>query len=186
MIRDASEIGHVAEIVHRPLKPMDGVQPGQSITARLEDISRPLEIEEPTTAPRTRRVAGHAYMVDVEPGRWRIRLKLPDGRDITLDASEELAGVMKAAVDQVVEIESVEELVGEEVASRMAVNLQILPSSGPGSTRPPKSIEELAREQGMPGERPNYVALASTVWTNEEEVEEFATYLKHIRRPGAV
>ncbi len=36
---------------------------------------------------RPRRWSGHAYMVDVEPGRWRMRLKLPDGRDLTLEAA---------------------------------------------------------------------------------------------------
>ena len=123
-------------------------------------------------------------MVDVEPGRWRIRVKLPDGRDVTLDATAELANVMKQAVDRVVEIESVEEMVGDVVSARTAVNLHLLPSAGPGSSQPPKSIEELAREQFIPEQRPDYVALATAVWESEEDLADFESHLSQIRGTG--
>ena len=35
------------------------------------------------------------------------------------------------------------------------------------------SVEELAREQELPLERPDYVELASQVWRTEEELREF-------------
>ena len=185
LVKGAGDIGKVAEAVHRPRRPFAQLAAGAEIRARIATTELPEEVEAPPSQPRARRVAGHAYMVDVEPGRWRIRVKLPDGRDLTLDASPELAGVMKQAVDRVVEIDSVEELVGDVVSSRTAVNLQLLPSAGPGSARPPKSIEELAAEQGMPAERPDYEALATAVWESEEDLTDFESHLAQIRQTGA-
>jgi hypothetical protein len=157
---------------------------GEEVRVRMLTAEKAPEEPAVPRQSRSRRVTGRAYMVDVEPGRWRLRLKMPDGRDLTLDATEELAEILKRAVDQLVEIESIEELEGDSISSRTAVDLQVLPSSGPGSAKPPKSVEELAREQGMPATRPDYVALASNVWTSDDELAEFAEYLHQIRRSG--
>jgi hypothetical protein len=120
-------------------------------------------------------------MVDVEPGRQRLRVKLPDGRDLTLHADEELISQITAALDQVVEIEVKEELEGGVTTSRVAREVEILPSSGPGSDRPPQSIEELEREQNLPKEPPDYQALASAIWETEAEVAEFEEHLREMR-----
>jgi hypothetical protein len=187
LIKGAAEIGRVAEAVHRPRRPFTDAQSAGELRVRLRASAVAEDIQTaPIAEPRRRRVAGHAYMVDVEPGRWRIRLKLPDGQDITLDASSELADVMKQAVDRVVEIESIEELVGDVVSSRTAVELHLLPSAGAGSLRPPKLIEELAAEQGMPANRPDYEVLATAVWQSDEDLADFESHLDQIRRAGAV
>jgi len=186
VLRDASEIGRVTEVVVRPK--------GSKLPVPLEDKELRVrvtgeeavkELEAIPRRPRTRRLSGHAYMVDVEPGRWRMRLKLPDGRDLTLDANPELSALMKAAVDQVVEIEAVEELEGDQVASRQAVNLTVLPSSGRGSGKPPKSIEELAKEQGLADARPDYQSLATEVWETEDQLRDFIEHLRRVRQEAS-
>lgn len=58
-----------------------------------------------------------------------------------------------------------------------------IPSSGPGSDQPPKTIAELEREQNMPRERPDYCALASAIWETPEQVAEFEAYVREIRQP---
>ena len=121
-------------------------------------------------------------MVDIEPGRQRLRVKMPDGRDVTLDVDEELIVEIRAALDQVVAIDVEEALEGAVTSSRVARNVTVLPSSGPGSDKPPKSITELEREQDLPKERPDYQALASAIWETEEQVAEFAEHLAESRR----
>ena len=121
-------------------------------------------------------------MVDVEPGRQRIRIKLPDGRDATLDADEELTSRILNALDRIVEIVVEEELEGDVTISRIAQSVEVLPSSGPGSDQPPKSIEELEREQSLPKERPDYAALASAIWETEADIESFEEHVRQIRQ----
>jgi len=119
-------------------------------------------------------------MVDVEPGKWRVRLKLPDGRDVTLDVAEELAAAVAGALDKPVEIESLEEREGDTVTRRLAVGLSFQPPAV-GTDRPPKSVKELEREQGLSTERPDYVMLATRVWETEDDVEGFGEYLRQVR-----
>jgi hypothetical protein len=120
-------------------------------------------------------------MADVEPGRQRLRVKLPDGRDVTLEANEELKGRILAAIDRVVEIEVEEQLEGDVTTNRSLRGIEVLPSAGSGSDQPPQSIEELEREQNMPKERPDYQALASAIWETEEQVAEFEEHLREMR-----
>lgn len=46
---------------------------------------------------------------------------------------------------------------------------------------PPKSVEELAREQGVLGKHPDYVALATGVWPTKADLEAFEKHLREIR-----
>jgi hypothetical protein len=46
--------------------------------------------------------------------------------------------------------------------------------------RPPKSVKQLAAEQGISG-RPDYVRLATKVWRTPEELEATLTYLDQVR-----
>ena len=47
---------------------------------------------------------------------------------------------------------------------------------------PHKSIEELAREQGVLDKPiPDYVALATALWPTEEDVEDFLQYVDEMR-----
>jgi hypothetical protein len=125
-------------------------------------------------------------MVDIEPGRQRLRLKLPDGKDMTLDVDESMLGAIRDALDQVVEIEVDEEVEGATTVSKVARGLAVLLSAGSSSDRPPKTLEELEREQHLPAGRPDYVALASLAWPSAEEVAEFDEHVRQIRRTGTL
>ena len=50
-----------------------------------------------------------------------------------------------------------------------------------GSDKPPKSIEELAKEQGLASARPDYKALSTAVWETDEQFAEFQEYLELVR-----
>ena len=64
------------------------------------------------------------------------------------------------------------------------------PSSRPARRRrgpeydPPKSVEQLEREQGLVGIWPDYGEIASGIWRTKEELREFELMLKSIRRPS--
>lgn len=181
VIEDAAEIGATAEIVYRPVARRPTFPAGDVLKATIQTRRMPSE-KPPERSRRIRRISGHAYMVDVEPGRQRIRIKLPDGRDATLDADEELTSRIRNALDRIVEIVVEEELEGDVTISRIAQSVEVLPSSGPGSDQPPKSIEELEQEQSLPKERPDYAALASAIWRTEEDIEKFEEHVRQIRQ----
>lgn len=181
VIEDAAEIGSRAEIIYRPVVRRPTFPSEAVLKATIQTRAVPAE-RAPERSRRKRRLSGHAYMVDVEPGRQRLRIKLSDGRDATLDADEELISRIRDALDRIVEIEVEEELEGEIITSRTAQSVKVLPSSGPGSDQPPKSIEELEREQSLPKERPDYAALASAIWRTEADIEKFEEHVRQIRQ----
>jgi hypothetical protein len=52
---------------------------------------------------------------------------------------------------------------------------------------PPKTVEDLAREQGLRGKKFDYAALATAVWPTKKDVEEFELFLEDIRgRPSDI
>ena len=181
VLRDASEVGPTSEVVVRSRDPRRAKSDGEFRVRLPTHLAEVNDLLQPAGPPRRRRLSGHAYMVDVEPGRYRFRLKLPDGRDLTLDADESLGEVLRSAVDRAVEIETVEEVDGDQVTGRLAIDMQVLPSSGPGSMKPPKTLDELAEEQGLTGGAPDYEALASAVWETEQDVADFEEYLREAR-----
>ncbi len=184
VIEDAGEIGAEAEIVYRPHMRRPGFPSTPVLRTRVPTRDLP-EIQPPARTVRARRVVGHTYMVDVEPGRERLRVKLPDGRDVTMEVGAEVALRMEEALNRDVEIEVEEELEGETPARRTAHYMDVIPPSEPPSDRPLKSIEELEREQKLPAERPDYLALASAVWRTEKQLAEFGDYLREVRRAGS-
>lgn len=180
VIEDAGEIGARAEIVFRPIVPRPHHPPDDVLKAAFRTRELPAD-QPPQQSTRTRRVSGHAFMVDVEPGRPRLRIKLPDGRDVTLDVDEKLLAQISTALDRVVEVDIEEGIEGTVISSRLARGLLVLPTSGPGSDKPPKSIDQLVEEQDLPDKRPDYRALASAIWETEEEVTEFQELLNAMR-----
>lgn len=179
VIEDAGQIGSRAEVIYRPRTERPGIQPGRVLRTsfRTRDLPDPEPAQRST---RTRRVSGHAYMVDVEPGRERLRVKLPDGRDMTLEVDADLASKMSDALDRIVDIEVEEELEAGTPARRVVHDLAVV-RPRPRTDRTPRSIEALEREQGLPAERPDYAALASAVWRTPEELAEFEEHLREIR-----
>ncbi len=50
---------------------------------------------------------------------------------------------------------------------------------------PPKTVEQLAREQGVWGKKFDYAALIDAVWPTQKDVDEFEQYLEEIKgRPS--
>jgi hypothetical protein len=185
VIEDAGDIGSQAEIAYRP-RPHRLRPPGRDVLQKsFSTRDLPEEPESVSRASWTRVVSGHAYMVDVEPGRERLRVKLPDGRDMTIEVDSVLASKMANALDRVVELRVEEEMEGDTPAKRVVHDLTVVDSEA-DSDRPSKSVQELALEQGLPSKRPDYVALASAIWRTEQELAEFEEHLRQIRQaePG--
>ena len=180
VVEDAGEIGARGELQYRPLLALGNVPAVNTLTFRTRAI--PASEHPSRTELRSRRLVGHAYMVDVEPGRQRLRLKMPDDRDATLDVDEGLLVEIPEALDRVVELEVAEQLEDGAVTGRTVSGLAVLPSSAPGSDEPPKTVVELAKEQGIPPERPDYVSIASSVWEDEDEIASFDQYIASMRK----
>ncbi len=184
VIEDAGEIGSQAEITYRPR--VERLRPHGRALLRRRFPTRQLP-EEPESVSRaswTRVVSGHAYMVDIEPGRERLRVKLPDGRDMTVEVDAALASKMANALDRVVELHVEEEAEGDTPTKRIVHDLSVTDSETE-SDQPSKSIHELAAEQVLPVERPDYVALASAVWRTKPQLAEFEEHLRQIRHAEA-
>lgn len=183
VVEDAGEIGARGELRYRPLVPAGNVSAVNSLSFHTREI----RVTEPPAERtyRSRRLVGHAFMVDVEPGRQRLRLKMPDGRDVTLEVDEELLQSIPGALDHVVELQVAEQLEGGVVTERTVRGLAVLPSTAPGSDQPPKSTEQLAKEQGLPPERPDYVSIASDVWENEDDIVNFDEHVASMRKAEA-
>ena len=54
----------------------------------------------------------------------------------------------------------------------------------PQELKPPKSIEQLRQEQGIPDQPPDYVELASAVWRTKKELRDFQRHIKGMRHPS--
>ncbi len=180
VIEDAGQVGTRAKIVYRPrlerLRPRTRADLTQTFSTEL-----PPEEEPERRAAETRIVSGHAYMVDVEPGRERLRVKLPDGRDMTVDVDISLAPQLAGILDRIVELAVEEEAEGDKPQKRIVHDISVVPS-GVVTAQPP-SIAELEREQGLSKRRPDYVALASRVWRTKKELANFEEHLRLIRHP---
>lgn len=181
VLRDAGELGPRIELRLNPRVPRPGI-PVDAVFQRTFKTRDVPAVEPASTRIQRRTLSGHAYMVDVEPGRQRLRLKLPDGRDLTMDVTSELASDASAALDRAVELTVEEELEDGSATKRTVLGLAVLPSSGAGSDQPPRTIGDLEEEQGLAGERPDYAALASEVWPDEDALEGFLEKLREMRR----
>lgn len=186
LLREASEIGSRVDITYRPLHRRPTFPQELVLRASVSTQELPKEVEIAETR-RTRRLSGHAYMVDVEKGRQRIRIKLPDNRDVTLDVDEHLIDRIHEALNQVVSLDVEELLEGAAVERRVVQEIVVLPPAR-GSLlviAPPKTLEQLADDQEIPVTRSDYVALASKVWTSRKELDRFDRYLQDIRGGSA-
>jgi hypothetical protein len=54
----------------------------------------------------------------------------------------------------------------------------------PKEDRPSKTIDVLAREHGLEGKHPDYIALATAVWPTEQDVREAEDLLIYLRQPS--
>jgi hypothetical protein len=176
VLEQAAEIGERGRVTHHPVS-----KHGNAVSRSTTFDTRELPAEHtPSRMKRRAQLVGHAYMVDVEPGRHRMRLKLPDGRDLTLDVDEELASVIPAALNMPVQVQVEEEMEGATAVSRIVDSITVLESPELVDT-PPKSVEQLERELALPSV-PDYVAISSEIWPTQDNLDEFLDYLRESRR----
>ena len=113
-------------------------------------------------------------MADVEDGRQRVRVKLPDESDLTMPLDEDLTGAMSDVLGQLAELRVSEAWVGGTVVERVVGAVRLLTADEQGIDVPLKSIDELAREQGLLlRPPPDYFSILSGLWESEEEAEAF-------------
>ena len=173
VVRSAARIGTSAEIEHRPA---DGTTMRVDFSLSSETVAYEAVPELPNS--RERVMFGQVFMADVEDGRQRVRVKLADASDVTIRLQEHLAGSMSGVLGRLAELRVGETLIGETV-ERMVVGVRPLTAEERGVELPPKSIDDLAREQGLLWrEHPDYVSILSGLWESEEEAEAFREYIQ--------
>lgn len=183
VLKAADEIGSVTEVSLNPRTKRAEFAETEALSATVStrDLVDADAVE--AVSHRRRTLAGHAFMVDVEPGKQRIRLKLPQGQDLTIDVDESsLAAGIKDALDRPVEIDVEEEVLGGVSSRPVAKSIHVILSDVARTGIPSKSIVALMTEQNLPTETPNYQDLASEVWSTEAELNEFESYLRSNRR----
>jgi hypothetical protein len=184
VLERAGDIGSRGSLVHNPLAHRRGhtIQPIVT-TFRVRDLPD----EKPLTASWNikRKLSGRAYMTDVEPGREKMRLKLPDGRDLTLEAGRDVVRAIDGHLDRIVEVDIVESMQGDASARRVVESVRILPSSQEPTDIPPKTLDEIEAELKLPP-KPNYLALATGVWRTANEVDAFEKHVSEIRQTASI
>ena len=138
--------------------------------------------EEPAREIRQRIMFGQVFMADVEAGRQRVRVKLADDSDITMSLEKEMINAMPDVLGQLAELSVSEAWVGDTVVERVVGEVRLLAAGEQGIDVPPKSINELALEQGLfLRPRPDYFEILSHLWESEEEAEAFREEIRRGR-----
>ena len=177
VVRSVARIGNSAELVHHP-------PDGEEIRVRIVLAPDASTYEEPMPDIRQRVMFGQVFMADVEDGRQRVRVKLADESDLTMSLERDLAGEMPDILGQLAELHVSEALVGETVVERVVGEVRLLAAEERGIEIPPKSIDELAREQGLfLRQPPDYFSILSGLWESEEEAEAFRKDIRSGRAP---
>lgn len=146
------------------------LQPDATIPADQRDIS----------------LYGHVYMADVELGRQRLRIKLPNDADVTMEIVPELRESLLELLDKPVVLDVTESLRKGFVVSRTVRDARVLPDRLGGEEHPPKSLLELAAAQGLLSQPvPDYGRLASEIWLTPDEVEQASSYFRELRMASA-
>lgn len=167
LVRSAARIGNYAEVVHHP-------PAGEEIRAHIPLTASFSLQEEPVPEIRQRVMFGHVYMADVEAGRQRLRLKLADDSNIVMSVEEDVRHELPSVLGQLAELHVSEAIVGGAIAERVVGLIRLLEPEERGVELPPKSIDELAREQGLLlRPPPDYFALLSGLWETDEEAKAF-------------
>lgn len=167
VVRSAARIGDSAEVVHHP-------EGGDEVRVHFALDPDAPTYEKPTPDIRERVLFAHVFMADVEDGRQRVRVKLPDESDLTMPIDEDLTGAMSDVLGQLAELRVSEAWVGGTVVERVVGAVRLLTADEQGIDVPPKSIDELAREQGLfLRPPPDYFSILSGLWESEEEAEAF-------------
>lgn len=163
------------------------VRDGSGTIRRVNVAVRDLPL--PATASSDERdvsIFGHVFMADVETGRLRLRIKLPNDSDVTIETVPELRDSLPELLDQPVLLTVTEQLRDGIVVSRTVSEARVLPLGLAGAEHPPHSLAELALAQGLIDQpAPDYVALASATWPQLEDVEQSLGITKRLRKATA-
>ena len=178
IVRSAGQIGRVAEVTRF-----------NSAVADAEPQVVLLQLDAPVQQPaapelmiRQTVLYGHVYMADVEMGRQRLRIKLPDDSDQTMAIEDDVVDHAAEALGQLAEVHVSEATVDGRVVERVVGHIRLLEASERGVDLPPKSIQQLAQEQGLAMRpTPDYVELLSELWPTESDAEAFREYLRTSR-----
>ncbi len=184
VLERAGDIGSRGMIAYNPRPGRSGREMRSVLTTfRIRD----LPAENPRSQPWVVRhqLSGRAYMADVEPGRERMRLKLSNGRDVTLDVAPDAVHEIKGNLEKLVEVDVVQTMEGDAPSKRMVESARALPDMEEPNDIPPRTLDEIETDLKLP-RRVNYEALATAVWRTPEEVEEFMSHVSEIRRPASV
>ena len=177
VVRSVARIGDSAELVHHP-------PDGEEIRVHIVLATDAITYEKPVPDIRQRVMFGQVFMADVEDGRQRVRVKLADESNLTMSLERDLVGEMPDVLGQLAELHVSETLVGETVVERVVGEVRLLAAEERGVEIPPKSIDELAREQGLfLRSPPDYFLILSALWESEEEAEAFRKDIRSGRAP---
>ena len=103
-----------------------------------------------------------------------IRVKLGDGSESTMAADDAVRHKTFDLVGQQVELGVCETVADGAVVDRIVDAVRPLDPGECGIETPPKSIDELAREQGVDRRpRADYFEILSGLWETEEEADAF-------------
>lgn len=129
---------------------------------------------------------GHVYMADVEMGRQRLRVRLPNDSDATIEIIPELRDLLLELLDKPVLLRVVERLNKGFIVGRRITAAEVLPRDLSGPEKPPHSLTELAAAQGLLHYPvPDYSVLASAVWPTSEDAAKAISLSESLRKATA-
>ena len=131
---------------------------------------------ENTTKPtvRLRVMFGQVIAADATNGRQGIRVHVGAGPDVMVSLKGSLVDMVPDVLGRQVELCLSETLVDDTVVARVVSEVRPLNPGECGLDVPPKSIDALAREQGLHlRPPPDYPSILSGLWESEEEAEAF-------------
>ncbi len=172
VVRSAARIGHHAELVHCPAeggKLHVAVPLSDGASARLG------------RAAAARRVVYGRVFADDGAASRRLRVLLTDGLRTVMRPSKHVAREVLEAPGKLAELH-----VSEAVsAERVIEGIRIIERPGPRPANPPKSIEQLAREQRLLSRPPaDYPSLLAGLFETEAEAQAFREDIRRGRSPA--
>lgn len=127
---------------------------------------------------------GRVRMVDLTPGAMRLRSSSPRDGTLEMEVPDALCGLLKAVLDQPVEVRYDEYEQADGSVRLIAWGLDVLPAEQVGLAElpPPPTREELANEHGFDpdGSRPDWGALLQDVPETAEQAQVIAEELLEI------
>ena len=128
---------------------------------------------------RHRVIFGRVRGADAGDIPRQILVGLGDGSALTMSLDTAVVSRVSGVLGRDVELRVRETVVGEAVVDRAVETLRLLDPGECGIDAPPKSIDELAREQGVDRRpRADYFEILSGLWETEEEADAFRSEIR--------